>query len=57
MEKQQDPGLITGIAGLLAVGAAMDYMSNEGRNIAKAIEWYHWLRSLDRKKEIGRAHV
>lgn len=47
MEKQQDPGLITGIAGLLAVGAAMDYMSNEGRNIQKAIEWYHWLSSLD----------
>lgn len=47
MEKQQDPGPVAGIAGLLVVGAAMDYMRNEGRNIAKAIEWYHWLRSLD----------
>ena len=47
MEKQKDPGPVAGIAGLLAAAALVDFLRNEGRNIQKAIEWYHWLRSLD----------
>lgn len=44
-QHQKDENPIVGIAALIAVGAMMDYMNNESRNIIKAIEWYHWLAS------------
>jgi uncharacterized membrane protein len=46
MEKrsQSNPLSILALVGVLAY---LDYETNGGKNIALAIEWYQWLRTLD----------